>query len=612
MPLRKVVRQRLLEEMLGSVAADWKILVVDQYSVNVLGAACRNRDVLSKQVAIVEDLRMRRQPLPQYAGVYFLSPTAQSVDLFIQDWEAGNRLYHEAHLFFTNRLDERLFEKMGRSVAGRYIRTLKELNVDFFCKESEVFVAPVERDLSRLLGPARRSCSDLHLSIADKLVSLCCTLNENPVIRHQSSEVAGLVANAFQRRLEEYIAVNPSFKPPTENRATLLVLDRSVDCVAPLIHEFTYQAMLHDLLGDAIQDTKYSYETVNQRGEKQTKEALLDEADPMWVEYRHRHIHDVQVGVAQKFQQFKDSYKGPALKGKAGKDVSLAELAEIARAEPVNQEKISRFSLHIDIADRLHAAFRAQNLADVANLEQDLATGETPDGAKVKAKDLQKEVVRCLSAPNVNAECRLRLLLIYFAVDPTLKDAVKQELMVAADFGAREFAAVSNMQYLQLSADQRSRMLAAFAKAKRRSKPAGADDLAFNRFVPLLKAVAEAELRGELNPGDFPYAQEPPPSGATSSSGGAGAKQTGSLRPRAKPTFGHARTTSSSSFGDGDGDDALETRLIIFIVGGVTFSEIRAMYEIAREMRKGVVIGGTSILAPRRFIEEVTSIPPAQ
>lgn len=32
------------------------------------------------------------------------------------------------------------------------------------------------------------------------------------------------------------------------NRPNLLVIDRSYDFIAPLIHEFTYQAMAYDLL----------------------------------------------------------------------------------------------------------------------------------------------------------------------------------------------------------------------------------------------------------------------------------------------------------------------------------------------------------------------------
>ena len=32
------------------------------------------------------------------------------------------------------------------------------------------------------------------------------------------------------------------------NRPSLLIIDRSYDLIAPLVHEFTYQAMVYDLL----------------------------------------------------------------------------------------------------------------------------------------------------------------------------------------------------------------------------------------------------------------------------------------------------------------------------------------------------------------------------
>lgn len=47
-------------------------------------------------------------------------------------------------------------------------------------------------------------------------------------------------------------------KKNTRPRATLLITDRSMDTVAPFLHEFTYQAMANDLL--PIQDgVKYLY-----------------------------------------------------------------------------------------------------------------------------------------------------------------------------------------------------------------------------------------------------------------------------------------------------------------------------------------------------------------
>ena len=137
MTLRSVVRQRLLDDMIGSIEGDFKVLIVDKCSVVVLGSCCKNSDVLDKKVVVIENIHLARQPLPTYPAIYFLSPHEESVDLFVKDWEE-TRPYLQAHVFFTSRLPDNLFDKLGRGKCGKYIRTLKEVNVDFLCNESQV------------------------------------------------------------------------------------------------------------------------------------------------------------------------------------------------------------------------------------------------------------------------------------------------------------------------------------------------------------------------------------------------------------------------------------------------------------------------------------------
>ena len=58
-----------------------------------------------------------------------------------------------------------------------------------------------------------------------------------------------------QQNLDEYKKANPDFPKPSDpprSRGTLIITDRAMDTVAPLLHEFTYQAMANDLL--PIQD----------------------------------------------------------------------------------------------------------------------------------------------------------------------------------------------------------------------------------------------------------------------------------------------------------------------------------------------------------------------
>jgi len=47
----------------------------------------------------------------------------------------------------------------------------------------------------------------------------------------------------------------------SKGRATLIITDRTMDMIAPFVHEFTYQAMANDLL-PIENGTKFAYVTV--------------------------------------------------------------------------------------------------------------------------------------------------------------------------------------------------------------------------------------------------------------------------------------------------------------------------------------------------------------
>lgn len=99
---------------------------------------------------------------------------------------------------------------------------------------------------------------------------------------------------------------NPGFPPQSgKPRGMLYITDRSMDLFAPTVHEFTYQAMAHDLL-PIREDNRVLYKTVIDAGgpAEEEKEMEIGEKDKIWVENRHKHMKDTIEKLMGDFRKF--------------------------------------------------------------------------------------------------------------------------------------------------------------------------------------------------------------------------------------------------------------------------------------------------------------------
>lgn len=98
-----------------------------------------------------------------------------------------------------------------------------------------------------------------------------------------------------------------------------MIVDRSIDPAAPLLHEFTYQAMINDLLPveetENHQGIKYSYEYHQADGSLDAKEVTLDEEDNVYKSIRHMHIAECSDRLIEKFNEFLAENKAAANSG---------------------------------------------------------------------------------------------------------------------------------------------------------------------------------------------------------------------------------------------------------------------------------------------------------
>jgi len=591
MALKTLVGQKVLDDVIKSVhtPGKWKVLVVDTLAMRVISTCCKMRDIVMEGITIVEDLAKGRESLSLEA-IYFVSPTENSVQAILDDFkDPQNPRYLAAHIFFTEACPGHLFERIAKSSSlGRRIKNMKEINIAYLPVEMQVFSLDTQDALAHLYShnptvvrDKRPSCVE---QIAEQLATLCASLGEYPSIRYRSASQLSLdIAQAALNRLNAYKADYPSMGEGSQkSQSQLIILDRGFDLVSPLLHELTYQAMAYDLLD--IQNDVYKYE-VQSGGEYIPKEALLDENDDNWVNLRHKHIANVSKEITNMIKEFQDSKRisGPG----ANKPANIKDLSLLLKKMPQYQKELSKYSLHLNLAEECLRVYNNNQIEKLCAVEQDLATGVDKDGEKI-SKDHMRAIVPVLLDQDITENNKLRIILLYAIMKQGISEESMNKLMEHAKISSAGRNTIKNISNLDVAIIQDG--------GKKKSLPARKERVGetyqLSRYIPYIKDIMEDIVEQKLDEKAYPYLMKCEGGGLMS-----GVTSARSAR------YGNWHKDKSQA------DTKSLPRLIVFIIGGTSYSEIRCSYEVT-QANKGweVLIGGTELLTPEGFLYRILSL----
>ena len=581
-------------------------------------------EILEASVFLVENAALGRQPYPGMAAIYIMPASQAAIEVIAQDFTPPSKrlvsgrtgpMYASAHCFFTTSLSEGLLAELARSPASPYVQTLQELFLDFVPAESRVY--HLGRDAAHWQavmgtplipdGPEPVAFGAELDRMALQIASACVNMGELPRVRFHRTTLdqrSARLAIRVQQRLEE-LAARLEIRP--SRTTTLVIVDRTVDLVAPLLHEFTVQAMATDLLPDGLgpDGTRYEYSVSTLAG-PQKKTVSLDERDTLWTWLRHAHIADCSNLIIERFNKFLTENKA-AVKSRttsAGEDVtSLAELKDTMAALGEFHELKAEFSLHLSLAQDCLAASDRKKLIEVAELEQDMVTGSTAAGETVK--DAWQALAQLLARPALESSDRARLLGLYLLTHTgSLGEADRKALFDSARLEPSDLAALRQLLVLagaggRSVANYRQRPSGRPRGSRRHSCLDDAPPYDVSRFQPALKVIIEDCAHDELDAAEFP-----PVKADLGGSVGAAASA-----PRALATSLRARSSAGSAAGGGPAGGGASastgSATFVYVVGGCTYSEVRSVYELADQLKRDFFIGADAILTPRQFLSRL-------
>ncbi|ANQ09173.1 Syntaxin binding protein [Plasmodium coatneyi] len=641
MSLKRNCRERLFSviEKITQVSK-YVIMVVDPSAQQVLSMICKSEELLERGVSLVEQIDAKRNRLQDFDCMYFLSSTVDVVESVLEDFkDEQNAMYKNVHILFTSNVGKKNREILDLLATSdlllKRMKTCACFNIPFFAFESRVFYFNHELNLYDFY-PVKDS--SILADLALELLSVCACLKSNPLVRYLNSPLCRKFAEIFYNSVSDSNILQKSDGKDEED--VLLILDRSVDSSILFAHDYSYQSLCYDVLRirthqgkqakPAVQHSVGStnqgddaphtvrFEITNNDQRKEVKKATLSEEDNLWVKYRHTHIQDVNEMVKNDIASFTE--KNAVAKIKKKNVLNPNEALDALRSLPQYETMIEQYWLHVYLCDNCFQILQKKNVVEVGMVEQDLCCNVDNYGKELTHTKNSKNVVSILSSDDYQQEEKARLLLLYFINYENVSELDKARLIEESQVGLLMENFIHHFLSLKIHCDQYGHLekyapeessstgsKVSHILERNRKKIKHYKDVAKNakyelsRYEPNVRDIIVELHEDTLHRGQFPFVD-----GNRGSSQQVKDQNTSEGK---KTNVTRGTVWGFKSIERKDTQTGSRKKIIIFILGGITFPEIRQAYELSEQLDVDVYLGGTSLLTSEVLFQQFRRFP---
>ncbi|ESR47633.1 hypothetical protein CICLE_v10000721mg [Citrus x clementina] len=542
---------RMLQDISGM-----KVLILDSQTVSAVSVVYSQSELLQKEVFLVElvdSIYKSKESMSHLKAVYFLRPSSENIQHLRR--QLANPRFGEYHLFFSNMLKDTQIHILADSDEQEVVQQVQEFYADFVAVEPYHFTLNIPSNHLYMLPAVVDPSSLQHFCdrVVDGIAAVFLALKRRPVIRYQrTSDIAKRIAQETAKLMYQQESGLFDFRR-TEISPLLLILDRRDDPVTPLLNQWTYQAMVHELIG--IQDNKVDLRSIGDFPKDQQEVVLSSEQDAFFKANMYENFGDIGMNIKRMVDEFQQV-------AKSNQSIqTIEDMARFVENYPEYKKMHGNVSKHVTLVTEMSKMVEERKLMLVSETEQELACNGG-QGAAFEA------VTNLLNNENVSDIDRLRLVMLYALRYE--KDSPVQLMQLFNKLASRSAKYKPGLvQFLlkQAGVDKRTGDLYGNRDfmniARNMARGLKGVENVYTQHQPLLFQTMESIIKGRLRDVDYPFV--------------------------------------GNHFQQGRPQD-----VIIFIVGGTTYEESRSVaLENANNSGIRFILGGSVILNSKRFLKDL-------
>ncbi|XWS25014.1 hypothetical protein CRYUN_Cryun27aG0034400 [Craigia yunnanensis] len=542
---------RMLQDISGM-----KVLILDFQTVSIVSVVYSQSELLQKEVFLVElidSISKSKESMSHLKAVYFLRPTSENIQHMRR--QLSNPRFGEYHLFFSNMLKDTQIHLLADSDEQEVVLQVQEFYADFIAVDPYHFTLNMPSNLHYMLPAVVDPSSLQHFCdrAVDGIGAVFLALKRRPIIRYsRTSDITKRIAYETAKLMYQQESGLFDFRR-MEMSPLLLIVDRRDDPVTPLLNQWTYQAMVNELIG--IQDNKVDLRSIGKFPKDQEEVVLSSEQDSFFKANMYENFGDIGMNIKRMVDDFQQV-------AKSNQNIqTIEDMAKFVDNYPEYRKMHGNVSKHVTLVTEMSKIVEERKLMLVSETEQELAC----NGGQVAAFEA---VTNLLNNESISDIDRLRLVMLYAlryekespvqlmqlfnklaSRSAKYKPGLVQFLLKQAGVDKRTGDLYGNLDFLNIA-----RNMARGLK--------GVENV-YTQHQPLLFQTMESINKGRLRDVDYPYV--------------------GNHFQQGRPQ-----------------------EVVIFVVGGTTYEESRSV-ALQNASNSGIrfILGGSVVLNSKRFLKDL-------